>query len=283
MTDYREVEKAHVDFYSKLFSAEDIDSSSRDRLLQEISVVLPEGEGATTLAELTSSLKTQSRNKAPGPDGFSSEFYTKFWGQLGPLLLEVINQAYTDGELPESMKASMTRLIFKKRGDVRDLKNWRSISLLNVDYKICSKAISLWLSKVLHAIIDPDQTCSIPGRSITSNVVQLRDTLDFIEQTEETGILVSLDQEKAFDCVNQVFLMDLLRRFGFGPGFCKWIDTFYAGAYMQIILNGWLTRPILLGRGVRQGDSLSPLLYVVCVEVLACLIRNCQNIRGFLL
>lgn len=288
VTDYREVEKAHVEFYSTLFSAEDIDSGSRDRLLQEISVVLPEGErvlceGATTLAELTSSLKTQSKNKAPGPDGFSAEFYTKFWGQLGPLLLEVINQAYTDGELPESMKASMTRLIFKKRGDVRDLKNWRPISLLNVDYKICSKVISLRLSKVLHAIIDPDQTCSIPGRSITSNVVQLRDTLDFIEQTEETGILVSLDQEKAFDRVNRVFLMDLLRRFGFGPGFCKWIDTFYAGAYMQIILNGWLTRPILLGRGVRQGDSLSPLLYVVCVEVLACLIRNCQNIRGFLL
>ena len=277
-----------MDFYSKLLSAEEIDGSCRDRLLQEISAFLPDTErvlceGAITLAELTASLKTQNRNKAPGPDGFSPEFYTKFWGQLGPSLLEVINHSYADSELPESMKASMTRLIFKKRGDIRDLKNWRPISLLNVDYKICSKVISLRLSKVLHTIIDPDQTCSIPGRSITSNVVQLRDTLDFIEQTDETGILVSLDQEKAFDHVNRVFLMDLLRRFGFGPGFCKWIDTFYAGAYMQIILNGWLTSPISLGRGVRQGDSLSPLLYVVCVEVLACVIRNCQSIRGFLL
>ena len=77
--------------------------------------------------------------------------------------------------------------------------------------------------------------------------------------------------------------MDLLERFGFGPDFCKWINTFYAGAYMRIILNGWLTNPIPLNRGVRQGDSLSPLLYILCVEVLACLTRNSTDIRGFLL
>lgn len=77
--------------------------------------------------------------------------------------------------------------------------------------------------------------------------------------------------------------MALLRHFGFGPDFCKWITTFYFGANMQIILNGWLTNSISLDRGVRQGDSLSPLLYILCVEVLACSIRNCKTMRGFLL
>ena len=286
--DRHEIEKAHVDFYSKLFSVEDIDTSCRERLLQEISTSLSDSdsalcEGLISIEELTASLKTQNSGKAPGPDGFTAEFYVKFWNLLGPLLLDVINQSYADGELPESMKTSMTRLIFKKRGDVKDLKNWRPISLLNVDYKICSKAITLRLSKVLHVIVDPDQTCSVPGRSISSNIIQLRDTLDYIEQTGETGILVSLDQEKAFDRVNRDFLMNLLRRFGFGPNFCMWIATFYAGAHMQILLNGWLTDPIPLNRGVRQGDSLSPLLYILCVEVLACLVRNCDDIRGFLL
>lgn len=107
VTAYHEIEQAHVAFYSELFSAEEIDGGCRDRLLQEISAFLRAlCEGVITLAELTASLKTQNRNKAPGPDGLSPEFYTKF----GPLLLEVINHSHADSELPESMKASMTRL-----------------------------------------------------------------------------------------------------------------------------------------------------------------------------
>ena len=80
----------------------------------------------------------------------------------------MFNQGLARGELPESMKASVTRLVHKK-DDKRLLKNWRPISLLNVDYKICSKAVSLRLSRVLGSIVDPDQTCSVPGRSIHSN------------------------------------------------------------------------------------------------------------------
>lgn len=180
------------------------------------------------------------------------------------------------------MKTSATRLVYKK-DDRKNLKNWRPISLLNVDYKICSKAISLRLSKVLDSIVDPDQTCSIPGRSIVSNLILLRDTLDHIERTGETGILVSLDQEKAFDRVNRTFLLNLLEHLGFGPFFLNCIHTLYNGANMRIIVNGFLSEKILIERGVRQGDSLSPMLYILCVEVLACKIRSCKDIEGFLL
>ena len=70
---------------------------------------------------------------------------------------------------------------------------------------------------------------------------------------------------------------------GFGPDFCCWIATLYNGAYMRIILNNWLIERISLERGVRQGDRLSPLLYVLCIEVLANLIRSSPRIKGFLL
>ena len=116
------------------------------------------------------------------------------------------------------METSNTLVIFKK-GDRKNLKNWRPISLLNVDYKICSKVLSLRLSKVLEFIVDPDQTCSVPGRKIASNLHILRDVLDYIDRTNETGILISFDQEKAFDRVNRTFLLNLLSRFGFGPSF----------------------------------------------------------------
>ena len=181
------------------------------------------------------------------------------------------------------MQGSATRLVYKKRGDRKNLKNWRPICLLNVDYKIISKVLTTRLSRVLDSVIDPDQTCSVPGRSISSNLVLLRDVFNYIEQTDEAAVLISLDQEKAFDRVDRAFLSDLLCHLGFGPNFRKWVITLYEGAFMQIILNGSLTPKILLRRGVRQGDPLSPLLYVLCVEALACQIRNSPEIRGFLL
>ena len=156
----RVIENAHVDFYTDLFLAEAIDPECKDTLLDGIHRSLSEAdcavcERAVSLEELTASLKTINSNKAPGSDGFSVEFYTKFWDLLGPLLLMVVNMCFADGELSNSMKVSITRLIYKKRRDVKNLKNWRPISLINVDYKICSKAITLCLSKVLDSIIDP--------------------------------------------------------------------------------------------------------------------------------
>ena len=206
------IERAHVDFYSSLFSPEEIDYDRKRDLLDSVNKTLGQAdrelcERAISLAELTESINSLSLNKSPGPDGFPVEFYKCFWDPLGPLLLRVANQCFQSNSLCDSMKGSATRLLFKKRGDRRDLKNWRPISLLNVDYKIISKVITTRLSCVLDTIVDPDQTCSVPGRSIVYNNVLLRDILDYIERTDETAILVSLDQEKAFDRVDRGFLM----------------------------------------------------------------------------
>ena len=282
-----EIIEAHTAFYSSLFSRGNIDLDAQRDLFSHVSSRLSDSEqasceGPLTLAEASEALRLSNRNKSPGPDGLSVEFYACFWDKLGTLLVDVFNQGLERGDLPNSMKASVTRLVHKK-DDKRDLKNWRPISLLNVDYKICSKAISLRLAKVLSSIVDPDQTCSVPGRSIFSNLVLLRDTLAFIERTNESGILLSLDQEKAFDRVDRPFLLNLLELFGFGPWFRACIATLYKDAYMQILVNDFLSAPVPLRRGVRQGDALSPLLYILCVEVLACKIRASNDIEGFLL
>ena len=283
-----DLEKVHVDFYRKLFACEEVDPVCQQHLFSQLDLKLSPEESAScdglvSLEELTTSVKSLSLNKSPGPDGFTLEFYLCFWNLLGPLLCHLCKQCLFDGSLPESLRTSVTRLLFKKRGDVKDLKNWRPISLLNVDYKIISKVITLRLSRVMASIVHPDQTCSVPGRSIASNVTMLRDVLDYINRTNESGILVSLDQEKAFDRVNHSFLFKLLSHLGFGSCFIKWVSTLYKGANMKIILNGYLTEQIDINRGVRQGDPLSPLLYVLCVEVLASLIRSSSFITGFLL
>ena len=115
-----ELEQAHIDFYSDLFTAEPIDPECQAFLLSEVHNSLPDSEHALcegpglSPAELTSCLKTPNAHKAPGPDGFIVEFYVKFWKLLGPLLSEVITKCFEEGNLCESMKSSATRLIFKK-------------------------------------------------------------------------------------------------------------------------------------------------------------------------
>jgi len=282
-----EMMEAHTTFYTDLFSRGYIDLQSQQELFSHATSRLSEAEsssceGLLTLAEVSEALRRSNRNKSPGSDGLTVEFYAHFWDKLGSLLVDVFNQALDRGELLDSMKASVTHLIHKK-DDKRELKNWRPISLLNVDFKICSKAVSIRLAGVIGSIVDPDQTCSIPGRSIFSNLSLLRDTLAFIERTGESGILLSLDQEKAFDRVDRSFLLNLLEHFGFGPWFLSCIETLYNGAYMRVLVNEFLSDSIPLERGVRQGDALSPMLYVLCVEVLACKIRASHNIEGFLL
>ena len=178
------------------------------------------------------------------------------------------------------MKSCVTHLVHKK-DDKRCLKNWRPIFLLNVHYQISSKAISLRLSKVLDSVIDPDQTCSVPGRSIVSNLQLIRDTLDCIDRTAETGILASLNQEKAFNRVNRSFLLTFLHHLGFGPSFSNCIRTLYSGANVRVIVNSFLSNKTPIERGVGQGDFLSLMLYILCVEVLTCKIRACSDIEGF--
>ena len=123
--------------------------------------------------------------------------------------------------------------------------DWRPISLLNSDYKIGSKALSLRLSKVLGSIINTDQTCSVLHRSRFSNLTLLQDTLYFIDRSGVTGVLISLDQEKVVDRVDRTFLPNLLNLFGFASCFRNWIFTLYNDAYMQIVVN----------RGIRQGGA----------------------------
>ena len=120
----------------------------------------------------------------------------------------------------------------------------------------------------------------VNGRLIFSNLQLVCDLLDMINKTNETSILVTLDQEKSFDRVDHDFPMRTLAKLGFGLAFCQWIALFY-NVFSRIICNSKLTDPIFLGRGVRQGCPLSPLLYVLVSEVLSTQIRNCPEIVWF--
>ena len=237
-------------------------------------------DGPLTLNECSVALSNMPASKSPGIDGFPAEFYRKFWDLLGPDLVDVFNFCSDHGSLPQSLRKGAITLLYKK-GDCLDAKNWRPITLLCADYKIAAKALANRLLLVISSVVSPDQSCGIPGRFSGENIRLLQDVADFADRNGIGGAIVSLDQEKAFDRVEHCYMLKVLERMGFGSSFRQWISLLYANVYSAVSVNGFLTEFFPVTRGVRQGCPLSPLLYVLVMESLACAVRADPTIDGF--
>ena len=218
-------------FYSGLFSSEPIDAAACASLLSNIcSTLTPEQasscDGLLSVGDRRSALLGMAKRKAPGSDGLPMEFYVKFWDLLGAYLVCVLNSCHRDGHLSLSQRSGVISLSFKK-GDRLDICNWCLISLLNVDYKLASRVIAGWLLKVIHLVVDKDQTCGVPGHFIGKNVAFLRNVVDYPTLSDVLVATLPLDQEKAFDHVEWYFMCQTLQFMGFGDSFVNWVNLFY--------------------------------------------------------
>ncbi|CAM2117786.1 unnamed protein product [Caretta caretta] len=190
-----------------------------------------------SLAELSDALHRMPTNKSPGMDGLTVEFYRVFWDVLGPDLVIVLAESLQSGVLPVSCRRVVLALLPKK-GDLRDLRNWRPISLLSTDHKVVAKAISLRLGSVLADVVHPNQTYTILGRTIFDNLYLVRDLLELGHKDGLSFALLSLDQEKAFDRVDNGYLLGNLRAFSFGPQFVSFLQVLYADAEYLVSSTG---------------------------------------------
>ena len=160
------------------------------------------------------------------------------------------------------------------------IKNWRPISLINVDAKIASKVLALRMQKVLASIINYDQTAYVRGRYIGESIRLVSDILEFTEENSIGGILFSADFEKAFDSIEHPFLLAVLKSFGLGPQFIHWGRTIFKNAESCMMNNGHSRGYFPLERGTRQGDPLSAYLFILCVETLFIQIRENKEVKG---
>jgi len=261
-------------FYSDLYSPSinPNRTAAQQQLLSMIDArVSQEGkdtlETSFTLEELSNALKHSANNKSPGPDGLPAEFYKTFWAKLSALLLDMLLATHSLSSLPLSMQTGIISLLFKK-GDRKLLKNWRPISLLNADFKLIGKILAHRMGIILPTLLGPEQT-AVKSRWIMDAVHTVQAVYDAADRDEElTAGILFLDQEKAFDRVDHTFLLLILEKFGFGPNFIKWIMICYQSSKARIKVNGHLSDPFPILRGVRQGDPLSPLLFTLVIECL---------------
>ena len=268
-------------FYETLYKKKDtenIEYNNRLPKLNEEDKVNVEKE--ITMEDLKHVVYKSKNNKSPGPDGFSNEFYKFFWPQIQILLLQLMNYYRDKGELNKQQIGGVITCI-PKGGKIRnDLKNWRPITLLNSIYKFFSGILAERIKKLLPKLIHLDQKGFINGRFIGENTRLIYDIINECETKNLKGLIILIDFEKAFDSISWDFISKSLKKFNFGDSIVNWVKSLQINSNSKILQNGYLSEEIVLGRGCRQGDPISPYLFVLAAEFLAESIRSNNNIKG---
>ena len=251
--------------------------------------------------EVNETIRKSPSGKAPGPDGIPNEFWKQEikWrekekeknktqlekGTLGtrPCIIAMMTRMLQDvesfGPMDTRFMEARMGLLYKKK-DRRDVQNYRLITLLNTDYKIYTKTIANRLREVAPKLIHKDQAGFMPKRSIHDQTKMVELMIKWCENTETKGMIICLDQEKAYDRIDLTYLWKTLEAYGFPDLFISKIKNLYASASTAIRINSYISELFNVRRGVRQGDPMSCLLYNLAIEPLIERIRS-STLKGF--
>ncbi|KAJ9686353.1 hypothetical protein PVL29_015315 [Vitis rotundifolia] len=165
-------------------------------------------------------------------------------------------------------------VLLPKKGGAEDLGEFRPISLLGGLYKLLAKVLANRLKKVVGKVISLDQNVFVQGRQILDASLIANEVLDYWKKRGVKGLICKLDIEKAYDNINWQFLMMVLQKMGFGTKWMSWMWSCISTAKFSILVNGVPAGFFPSSKGLRQGDPLSPYLFVMGMEVLSVLIRR---------
>jgi len=273
-----------TDFYKSLFTS---NAGTRyDELLPHVPrrVTDSMNEGLMeefTEVEIKAALDSMGDLKALGADGMPALFYKRFWSTVGKDVVKEVTEVLNGGPMPDNWNDTVVVLIPKVKNPDR-LKDLRPISLCNVVYKIAAKALVNRLKKILPDVISLNQSAFVPGRLITDNVLLAYELAHYMQNKRRGNdcyAALKLDMSKAYDRVEWDFLQLMLCRLGFNHVWVERLMAFVTTVKYRIRVNGELTEEIIPQRGLRQGDPLSPYLFLICAEAFSCLLNSAEE-RG---
>ncbi|XP_024172006.1 uncharacterized protein LOC112178017 [Rosa chinensis] len=276
------MEEIILRYYEKLFTSSVPTLGEGD--LSFVTNILSDEENTRLNSEIKEeevykALKQMHPSKAPGPDGFSPAFYQQFWDVVGSDVVEAVRQFLNSENLLKQINCTWVTLIPKVKNP-EFVHQLRPISLCNVIYNIGSKVLANRLKPLLDDIISQQQSAFVPGRLISDNSLLAFEISHCLKRRRRGNVgfcALKLDMSKAYDRVEWDFLEAVLDKLGFGATWIRWTMACVSTVSYSFLVNGDPCGNISPSRGLRQGDAISPYLFLLCAEVLSRMIKEAER------
>jgi hypothetical protein len=223
-------------------------------------------------AEVKAAVWDCDNYKSPGPDEINFGFYKDFWEDLRADVMRFISEFHQNGKLTKGINSTFIALIPKIDSPQR-LNDFRPISLVGSLYKILAKVLANRLRLVIGSVISESQTAFVKDRQILDGVPIANEVVDEARRSKKELLLFKVDFEKAYDSVDWDYLDDVMGKMAFQVLWRKWIKECVCTATASVLVNGSPTEEFPLERGLRQGDPLSPFLFLLAAEGLNVLMK----------
>lgn len=277
-----------TNYFKKLFTSSSPTKENMNEVLKGVKKAINDEDNNNlskrfTKADIQVALKSMNPTKAPGIDGMHALFFQNYWDIVGEdtskICLDILNGCSEIGPLNKTLIA-----LIPKTKRPKEMINFRPISLCSVIYKLIAKTLANWMKQVMDKVIAPSQAAFVPNRLISDYVILGFECINHLNNRrkgKKDFIAMKLDMNKAYDRVEWIFIRRIMSRMGFSTDWIEKVMKCIESVQFSVLINGNPGEKFKTGRGIRQGDPLSPYIFLLCAEGFSAMLSREESLNSF--